>query len=58
MLMKNCAELREHADVCRAMALKAASDEQRSQLEAMALTWDTLAAQRLKLIHCRTLFAG
>ncbi len=50
--MQKCLEFRDHAHACRALAAKAVHDEQRAQLEALAITWDTLAEQRAKLLRC------
>jgi hypothetical protein len=53
--MNKTAEMRQRADACRVMAVRAVSDEHRAQLEAMATTWDGLVQQRIKLIECRAL---
>ena len=44
--MKKAAEYRHHAEECRALALKAGTEEQRVQLLKMADTWLSLAEER------------
>jgi hypothetical protein len=44
--MKKAIEYRQHADTCRQMAGGANSSEHRQMLLKMAVTWDSLAADR------------
>jgi hypothetical protein len=45
-VLKKASEYRKHAQECRALAKRMEHGEQRDQLLAMALTWDSLAKQR------------
>jgi hypothetical protein len=46
MGLRKVSEYLNHAAECRQMMAGAATDEQRSMLQAMAETWDGLAAER------------
>jgi hypothetical protein len=56
--MQKPVDCRQHAQDCRVLAMRAISAEQKAHLEAMATTWDTLAVQREKMLHCRMLCAA
>lgn len=47
--MKRASEYRAHADECRALAMTMPA-EQREQLMAIAETWESLAADRARMI--------
>jgi hypothetical protein len=49
--VKKASEYRQHANECRALAMKMTSGRQRDQLLAMAAHWDQLAADRVDLIR-------
>jgi hypothetical protein len=51
--MKKVSEYRQHAVECRALAAKMDVDENRSQLLAMAQTWDRLAEERARALELR-----
>ena len=46
-------DYRKHAEECRAMANRAASDEHRQMLLQMVETWESLARDRAEQIACR-----
>ena len=48
-MSKKAEEYRRHANECRALARKAASEEERKQLTEMAETWLSLAEQRERM---------
>jgi hypothetical protein len=48
--MKKVSEYRQHASECRALAAKMEIQENRSQLLAMAKTWDQLAEERAQRV--------
>jgi len=56
--MQKTTDCNHHAQFCRAMALRAESEEQKAQYEAMATTWEILAIQQENLLRCRTLCAA
>ncbi len=52
--MKTAAEYRKHAEECRVLAKQMPDGEQNKQLLEMARTWDTLAAERERLVRNRS----
>jgi hypothetical protein len=46
--LRKVSEYLQHAEECRKMMATAATHEQRNMLEAMAQTWDSLAAERVR----------
>jgi hypothetical protein len=46
--LRKVAEYLKHAEECRKMMAAAATDEQKNMLDAMAQTWDGLAAERVR----------
>ena len=49
--MKQAQEYLKHADECRALARRAATEQERKQLTAMAETWLNLAEERLRVVE-------
>ena len=49
--MKKTSEYRRHAEECRGLALKAATEEHRAQLLKMADTWASLAEERERMVE-------
>ena len=49
--MKKASEYRRHAEECRALALKAGTEEHRVQLLKMADTWASLAEERERMVE-------
>jgi hypothetical protein len=49
--MRKITDYRNHAEECRAMAAKAANDEQRDTLLDMDRTWDMLAGERERALE-------
>ena len=49
--MKKASEYRQHAEECRVLARSMPAGKDRDQLLEMATTWDTLAAERSKLVR-------
>ena len=52
--MKTAAEYKKHAEECRVLAKQMPDGEQNKQLLEMARTWDTLAAERERLVRNRS----
>ncbi|WP_262299722.1 hypothetical protein [Microvirga sesbaniae] len=52
--MKTAAEYSKHAEECRVLAKQVPEGEQRNQLLEMAKTWDTLSAERERLVRNRS----
>jgi len=49
--MKKASEYRRHAEECRQLAAQMESGDHRDQLLDMAATWDSLAAERERLVE-------
>ena len=49
--MKKASEYRQHAEECRVLARSMPAGKDRDQLLEMAATWDTLAAERSRLVQ-------
>jgi hypothetical protein len=49
--MKKASEYRRHAEECRVLARSMPAGKDRDQLLEMAATWDTLAAERSRLVQ-------
>ena len=56
--LKKASEYHQHAEECRVLARNAANNEQRTALEKMAQTWESLAQDRERHVAQTTRMAA